>query len=69
MGQIQYGQVQLSYQKWLHYEAQGLIPFFTHGPLIFWMYPVFGIRDQRTSWVFPNGCLEPCCWLAFVRKS
>ena len=32
------------YQKWLPYEAQELIPFFTHGPLIFWMYPVFGIR-------------------------
>lgn len=32
------------YQKWFEYEAQGLIPFFTHGPLIFWMYPVFGIR-------------------------
>jgi uncharacterized membrane protein YkgB len=24
------------YQKWFDYEAQGLIPFFTHGPLIFW---------------------------------
>jgi uncharacterized membrane protein YkgB len=32
------------YQKWLPYEAQELNPFFTHGPLIFWMYPVFGIR-------------------------
>ena len=32
------------YQKWFDYEAQGLIPFFTHGPLIFWMYPVFGIN-------------------------
>jgi uncharacterized membrane protein YkgB len=27
------------YQKWFDYEVQGLIPFFTHGPLIFWMYP------------------------------
>jgi uncharacterized membrane protein YkgB len=32
------------YQKWFDYEAQGLIPFFTHGPLIFWMYPVFGMK-------------------------
>src|SRR3954463_246377 len=32
------------YQKWFDYEAQGLIPFFTHGPLIFWMYPVFGVK-------------------------
>jgi len=31
------------YQKWFPYEAQGLIPYISHGPLIFWMYPVFGI--------------------------
>ena len=34
------------YQKWFDYEAKGLIPFFTHGPLIFWMYPVFGIKGS-----------------------
>lgn len=34
------------YQKWFALEAQGLVPFFTHGPLIFWMYPVFGIRGS-----------------------
>jgi uncharacterized membrane protein YkgB len=33
------------YQKWFDYEAQALIPYISHGPLIFWMYPVFGIRD------------------------
>jgi hypothetical protein len=32
------------YQKWFQYEAQGLIPYISHGPLTFWMYPVFGIR-------------------------
>jgi uncharacterized membrane protein YkgB len=32
------------YQKWFPYEAQNLIPFIKNGPLIFWMYPVFGIR-------------------------
>ena len=32
------------YQKWFDYEAQGLIPYLSHGPLIFWMYPVFGVR-------------------------
>ena len=32
------------YQKWFNYEAQGLIPFISNGPLISWMYPVFGIR-------------------------
>jgi len=32
------------YQKWFQYEAQALIPYISHGPLIFWMYPVFGAR-------------------------
>lgn len=45
------------YQKWFDYEAQGLIPFFTHGPLIFWMYPVFGMKASTyflgvSEWVF-----------------
>ena len=32
------------YQKWFQYEAQALIPYISHGPLISWMYPVFGVR-------------------------
>lgn len=45
------------YQKWFDYEAQGLIPFFTHGPLIFWMYPVLGIKGSSyflgvSEWLF-----------------
>jgi hypothetical protein len=38
------------YQKWFDYEAQGLIPFFTHGP----PHPldVFGLRDKRVH-LFP----------------
>jgi uncharacterized membrane protein YkgB len=45
------------YQKWFDYEAQGLIPFFTHGPLIFWMYPVFGMKGSAyllgvSEWLF-----------------
>jgi uncharacterized membrane protein YkgB len=36
------------YQKWFEYEAQGLIPFISNGPLTFWMYPVFGVRGA--SW-------------------
>jgi uncharacterized membrane protein YkgB len=36
------------YQKWFPYEAQELIPFFKNGPLISWMYPVFGV--QGSSW-------------------
>lgn len=45
------------YQKWFDYEAHGLIPFFTHGPLISWMYPVFGIKGSSyflgvSEWLF-----------------
>ncbi len=45
------------YQKWWDYEAQILIPYISHGPLIFWLYPVFGIRGASyflgvSEWVF-----------------
>ena len=32
------------YQKWFQYEADALVPYISHGPLIFWLYPAFGIR-------------------------
>src|SRR5262249_3443539 len=32
------------YQKWFDYEAQALIPYIGHGPLIFWMYSIFGLK-------------------------
>ena len=41
------------YQKWWAYEAQRLIPFISNGPLIFWLYPAFGIRGA--SW-FLGSC-------------
>ena len=40
--------VLFGYQKWFEYEARGLIPFISHGPFIFWLYPVFGLRGA--SW-------------------
>jgi uncharacterized membrane protein YkgB len=40
--------VLFGYQKWFEYEAQTLIPYISNGPLISWMYPVFGIRGA--SW-------------------
>jgi uncharacterized membrane protein YkgB len=45
------------YQKWWEYEAQALIPYINNGPLIFWMYPVFGIRGATwflgvSEWLF-----------------
>jgi uncharacterized membrane protein YkgB len=36
------------YQKWWEYEAERLVPFISNGPLISWLYPVFGIRGA--SW-------------------
>ena len=41
------------YQKWWSYEAQRLIPYISNGPLIFWLYPVFGVRGA--SW-FLGSC-------------
>jgi uncharacterized membrane protein YkgB len=45
------------YQKWFEYEAQALIPYISNGPLIAWMYPVFGIRGASwflgvSEWLF-----------------
>src|SRR6266576_4093075 len=45
------------YQKWFEYEAQVLIPYIRNGPLISWMYPVFGIRGASwflgvSEWLF-----------------
>ena len=45
------------YQKWFAYEAQVLIPYISNGPLIFWMYPVFGVRGASwflgaSEWLF-----------------
>ena len=45
------------YQKWFEYEAETLIPFIKNGPLIFWMYPVLGIRGASwflgaSEWLF-----------------
>jgi len=45
------------YQKWFNYEAQALIPYISHGPLIFWMNPVVGIRGATwflgvAEWAF-----------------
>jgi len=36
------------YQKWFDYEPRVLVPDISNGPLLFWLYPVFGIRGA--SW-------------------
>src|SRR5882762_4644106 len=45
------------YQKWFQYEAQALIPYISNGPLISWLYPVFGPRGATyflgvAEWLF-----------------
>lgn len=45
------------YQKWFPYEEQALIPFIKNGPLISWMYPVFGVKGATrflgvAEWLF-----------------
>src|SRR5215831_3216427 len=45
------------YQKWFEYEAQVLIPYISNGPLVSWLYPVFGVRGASwflgvSEWLF-----------------
>src|SRR5438876_9272109 len=45
------------YQKWFQYEADVLIPYISNGPLIFWLYSVFGVRGATwflgaSEWTF-----------------
>ena len=45
------------YQKWFQYEAEALIPYIGNGPLISWLYPVFGPRGATyflgvAEWLF-----------------
>ncbi len=57
------------YQKWFEYEAQALTPYISNGPLLSWMYPVFGIRGATwflgvSEWLFGSLLL-----LGFWNKS
>jgi uncharacterized membrane protein YkgB len=45
------------YQKWWPYEAERLVPFISNGPLIWWLYPVFGHQGAScflgvSEWTF-----------------
>jgi uncharacterized membrane protein YkgB len=45
------------YDKWFESEIKGLVPLISHGPLISWMLPVFGIRGTgyflaSSEWTF-----------------
>jgi len=39
------------YQKWFPYEFERLVPFISNGPLIWWLYPVFGHAGAQP--IFP----------------
>lgn len=48
------------YQKWFEYEVQALIPYIKNGPLLSWLYPVFGIRGATRYlgvWEWVSGVL------------
>jgi len=32
------------YTKWFEYGAKLMVPFISHGPFLFWLYPTFGFR-------------------------
>ena len=49
------------YQKWFPYEFERLVPFISNGPLIWWLYPVFGHAGASTSWAFRSGLSGRCC--------
>jgi uncharacterized membrane protein YkgB len=58
------------YQKWYEYEAETLRPFIQNGPLIFWLYPVFGIRGASwflgaSEWLFA----ALLCWGFWNKKA
>ncbi|KJK22228.1 inner membrane protein [Burkholderiaceae bacterium 16] len=45
------------YDKWFDAEIRGLLPMINHGPLIFWMIPVLGIKGTSmflgaAEWTF-----------------
>jgi uncharacterized membrane protein YkgB len=49
--------VLFGYQKWFAYEVDRLIPFISNGPLIFWLYPLLGMRGATlflgvSEWTF-----------------
>jgi uncharacterized membrane protein YkgB len=54
------------YQKWFAYEMERLIPYISNGPLIFWLYPAFGMRVATrflgvSEWTFGT-LLFLGCW-------
>ena len=57
------------YQKWFEYEAQVLIPYISNGPLISWMYPVFGIRGASWFLGVSEWLIGALLFLGFWKKN
>jgi len=50
-----------AYQKRFAYEVDRLIPFISNGPLIFWLYPLFGMRGATLLLGVSEWTLVRCC--------
>jgi uncharacterized membrane protein YkgB len=49
------------HQKWFQYEAQALIPYISHGPLIFGCIQFSAFAVPPISWASRSGCLGRYC--------
>jgi len=56
------------YQKWFQYEAEVLIPYISNGPLISWMYPVFGVRGAARFLGLSEWSFAALLYLGFWHK-
>jgi uncharacterized membrane protein YkgB len=57
------------YQKWFEYEAEALIPYISNGPLISWMYPVFGVRGACWLLGFSEWTFGALLFIGFWNKT
>ena len=51
------------YTKWHQYAAEQMIPFISHSPFLFWLYPAFGLRGGAR---FLGATEWPICALLFA---
>jgi uncharacterized membrane protein YkgB len=51
------------YTKWHQYAAQLMLPFISHSPFLFWLYPAFGLRGGTR---FLGASEWPICALLFA---
>jgi uncharacterized membrane protein YkgB len=61
--------VLFGYQKWFAYEAEVLIPYISHSPLVFWLYPAFGIRGASLFLGVAEWLIAALLIIAFMNES